>query len=775
MSINTKDIFRLPVLITKGLVLFPGFSETISAEREISRLAAEEAISNNDTYCILVSQVKLENDEVESFKDIFQVGTLCRVMNVKSSGKSPKYNVQALDKVNLFSFEKIDGMFYSNAEIRKDNEENAKEEIVLMKTFIGLLQDNGLTTLFTTKLNDFYSLLKNATDTTSFINFCGHNLNIAYTEKQAVLEGNNNREAIEALIEILELRNKENKYRRTINRKVKESSEKQQKEYFLREQMRAIRKELGEESENAPQELIDRLIKENYPKEVIDKVKEETKRITNMPAGSLEASLIQDYIDNLVALPWVIETEDNNDLKHVREILDADHYGLTKAKERILEYLAVKKMNGNLKAPIICFYGAPGTGKTSLSKSVARALNRNFVKCALGGITDEAEIRGHRRTYVASRPGRIINLLKKVKSKNPVFLLDEIDKLASSNKGDPTSALLEVLDPEQNNAFNDNYLELSYDLSKVLFICTANDLGNIPEPLRDRLELIEVDSYTTFDKLHIAQEHLIRKQIGANGLDKYEVSFNNDAIEYIIDHYTRESGVRELERKIATILRKLIVTYFSLSDDNKVKIVDIDVVKELLGTEIFDSTNKEKESQIGVVTGLAYTQYGGDILPIEVNYFKGSGKFILTGKLGDVMKESCSIALDYVKANAERYGIDSELFDKNDIHIHVPEGAVPKDGPSAGVAITTAIISAFTKKPINSDIAMTGEVTLRGNALAIGGLKEKSLAALRSGIKTIIVPFDNKKNVNELPNEVKDNLKIVYMKNVDDALKELLG
>ncbi|MBR0295181.1 MAG: endopeptidase La, partial [Bacilli bacterium] len=434
---------------------------------------------------------------------------------------------------------------------------------------------------------------------------------------------------------------------------------------------------------------------------------------------------------------------------------------------------AVKKLTGNLKSPILCFYGPPGCGKTSLGRSIARALGRKFFKASLGGISDEAEIRGHRRTYVGSMPGRIINGMRRAGVTNPVFLLDEIDKLASSYKGDPASAMLEVLDPEQNFAFNDNYIEEPYDLSDVLFICTANYLENVPAPLRDRLELIEIPSYTHIEKMHIAFDHLVAKEEELNGLKRGQASFTEEAMNYIIERYTREAGVRELERQIASCLRKVAVT---LVKDPSIEHIEItvDKVKEYLGNEIFEETEKEKKPQIGVVTGLAYTSYGGDILPIEVNYFKGKGGFILTGKLGDVMKESCSIALDYVKSNAEKYGIDPTLFEQNDIHIHVPEGAVPKDGPSAGVAITTAIISCCTKRHVDSNVAMTGEVTLRGLALPIGGLREKSLAAMRSGIKTIIIPRKNERDLVDIPDEVKNKLNIILMDTVDDALKVAL-
>ena len=537
--------------------------------------------------------------------------------------------------------------------------------------------------------------------------------------------------------------------------------------------MKAIKEELGEgkDDEHGPDAIKSKLEKNPYPENVKAKVKRELKRFEMMPESSLEASLIMSYIDTLLAAPWYQKTEDNDDLNNVRKILDEDHFGLEKVKKRIIEYLAVKKMTGNLKAPILCFYGPPGTGKTSLAKSIARALDRKFFKASLGGVSDESEIRGHRRTYVGSMPGRIIQGMTKSGVTNPVFLLDEIDKVGGSSlHGDPSSALLEVLDPEQNFAFNDNFIEEPYDLSNVLFIATANYLENVPAPLRDRLELIEVPSYTELEKIKIATGFLVPKEMKANGLAEGDIVFEEEAIKEIIEHYTMEAGVRNLERLIASICRKAVVDILSNPETKKPVVITVEKAIEYLGVEIFEGSKKEKENQIGVVTGLAYTEFGGDILPIEVTYFPGKGGLVLTGKLGDVMKESATIALDYVRANAKKYHIDDEIFQKNDIHIHVPEGAVPKDGPSAGVAITTAIISCLSHTPVNANVAMTGEVTLRGKALAIGGLREKSLAALRSGIKEIIVPIDNKKDVSELPEEVKKTLKINFMTCVDDAL-----
>ncbi|MBR3228172.1 MAG: endopeptidase La, partial [Erysipelotrichaceae bacterium] len=476
------------------------------------------------------------------------------------------------------------------------------------------------------------------------------------------------------------------------------------------------------------------------------------------------------YLEWLLSVPWWQRSEDNEDLEQVAKILDEDHYGLEKIKERILEYLAVKQMTRSLKSPIICLVGPPGVGKTSLARSVARALDRRFVKVSLGGVRDEAEIRGHRRTYLGSLPGRIIQGMKKAGTVNPVFLIDEIDKMGADYKGDPSSAMLEVLDPEQNSQFSDHYLEEPYDLSDVLFIATANYMENIPAALLDRLEIINISSYTEVEKLMIARNHLIRKQMEINGLNEKQISFDDSIIYHLIRHYTREAGVRQLERVIGALCRKSVLEILK-NKKRSVKITKT-LVKKWLGNEKYEYGMKEKNDQIGVVTGLAYTQFGGDILPVEVNYFEGKGKLIVTGQLGDVMKESTEIALDYIKANAKKYNIDISFFENHDIHIHVPEGAVPKDGPSAGVTLTTALVSAITGTPVNADLAMTGEVTLRGNVLPIGGLKEKSLAAHRSGIRTIIIPKGNVKDLDEIPETVKESIRFIPCDKVDSVIKE---
>ncbi|MEA5061557.1 MAG: endopeptidase La [Erysipelotrichaceae bacterium] len=773
MDNNEKpQTLQLPLLITRELILFPGSPQTIEAGRQISINAVNASRFSADSLIFITSQI---NPEIENptFQDIFQVGVLCRITTANDHGDSVRLRVMPTERVELNNFREIDGYYVCDGKVLTLETVEAKkqEDLVRLLTQTINSMPDLMTRMPKNLLNQIAKTVEAPVLCYSLLSFLQARLDL----KAQALETNSVEKLVNFTLNALSGEKENVELERRIQDSVRESTEKSQKEYFLREKMRAIKKELGDETldEQDADKILEKLEKNPYPEHVKAKVKSELKKFELMPQASLEASLIQNYIETIMSVPWYQRTIDNEDLVNVEKILDEDHYGLEKVKKRIVEYLAVKKLTGNLKSPILCFFGPPGCGKTSLGKSIARALGRKFVKASLGGISDEAEIRGHRRTYVGSMPGRIITGMKKAGVTNPVFLLDEVDKLASSYKGDPSSALLEVLDPEQNTMFNDNYLEEPYDLSDVLFICTANYLENVPAPLRDRLELIEVNSYTELEKVQIAKIHLIPKQIELNGLKKEQVSFHDESITYIIQHYTREAGVRDLERKIAGCLRKVVV---SIVKDPSIKAVDITPKKvaEFLGTEIFENSKKEKEQQIGVVTGLAYTEYGGDILPIEVNYFPGKGGLILTGHLGDVMKESAAIALDYVRANAARYKIDSELFAKNDIHIHVPEGAVPKDGPSAGVAITTAIISCLSHTAVDPNVAMTGEVTLRGNALPIGGLREKSLAALRSGIKTIIVPDENKKSVDELPKEVKEALTIVYMKTVDDALKVAL-
>lgn len=769
---DRPQTLTLPLLPTRSFVLFPSTIQPIEAGRSFSINAIHAAHLQADSLLFVACQ-KNPNDDTIDFDSIYHVGTLCRIVSIVEKGDLVRVRVDVVERIvlNDISFDQVNGYYVANGTI--DNvpmmDEITNDSII--RAIVDKLNNlpNVLSLLNKSTLNQ----VNKVKDAASLCYILASNLQCSTEEKQAILECNNVNELMEKILLLISGEQTKAQIDENIANSVRESTEKSQKEYFLREKLKAIKKELGEttDSANSPESILEKLEKNPYPENIKKKVKSELSKFDMMPQGSLEGALIQSYLDVLMNIPWWEKTEDDEDLKHVEAILDEDHYGLENPKKRIVEYLAIKKLTGNLKSPILCFYGPPGTGKTSLGKSIARALGRKFFKCSLGGISDEAEIRGHRRTYVGALPGRIIQGMRKAGVTNPVFLLDEVDKLASSYKGDPASALLEVLDPEQNNQFNDNYVEEPYDLSDVLFICTANYLENIPGPLRDRLELIQLSSYTEIEKMHIAKEHLVAKQIALNGLKPEQVVFEDDALRFIIRSYTREAGVRELERKIASCLRKVAVNFVK-NPDCGLTTINVDKVREYLGVPIFEDTQKEKEPQVGVVTGLAYTEYGGDILPIEVNYFKGKGALILTGHLGDVMKESASIALDYVKSNAEAFQVDPDLFVNSDIHIHVPEGAVPKDGPSAGVAMTCAIISCLSHRPVSPDVAMTGEVTLRGQALPIGGLREKSLAALRSGIKKIVVPKDNKKDVDELPKEVKDTLQIVFMSSVEDAVKE---
>ena len=764
----------LPLLITRGIIVFPGCNDQLDVGRVFSINAVSSALSDFDGKIIIVSQKNPNEDEI-SLDSIFQYGSLCTITSVREQKNLYKIKVSSIARVKLknadLSLKDDKDYLKSDFDVVESSVVNdQKLETSLVDEIINLLSKFSASTLPPTLINR----LQKGISAEDLTNQLSQFFPFTFQDKEKLLEEVDVVNRLEFILGILEEIKNANEIEKSINRRVRDKTDKQQREFILREKLRATQDELneviGESEEDEEQEILKKLEEQEYPEEVKKKIKKEFQRYKVLPAASLEASMSKTYIDWLVDLPWSKKTEDNNSLENVVKVLDEDHYGLEKVKERIVEYLAVKQMTNSLKAPIICLYGPPGVGKTSLAKSVARALGRKFVKASLGGLYDEAELRGHRRTYVGAMPGKIIKGIKNAGVCNPVFLLDEIDKMASSNKGDPSSALLEILDPEQNIFFQDNYIEENYDLSNVLFICTANYLQNIPAPLRDRLELIELNSYTDIEKMNIAKSHLISKQEKANGLKEGQISFSDESIQFIIDYYTREAGVRELERQISSICRKAVVEFIRNPSLEHISI-DVDKVKEYLGTYKYEYSKKEKQSQIGVVTGLAYTEFGGDILPIEVNYFEGKGELVITGNLGNVMKESATIAIDYVKANAKKYGIDPKFFETHGIHIHVPEGAVPKDGPSAGIALTTCVISSLTNTKVKASVAMTGEVNLRGQALPIGGLKEKSLAALRSGLKTIIIPKDNQKDLADLPHEVKSKLEIILMENVDDALE----
>ncbi len=764
------SIYSYPLLCTRGAVIFPMQDLAV----EVGRKASIDAVNYANAYhssIVLVSQKDLTVD-MPGPDDVFNVGTVCHIKTCRERDDHLKVIFSGLSRCRILKhFIKDDVNYVEVEEIRDFVEDEASIESLTKQAlaeFNVIAQKYARPGFPIRQLSSFDSTLASVLVDT-FAQIYIQNVE----DKQLFLEEENVNKRLQMMLSHIEKERKMDMLEQEINEKVKESIEDGQRDYYLREKLKAIKDELGGKDGGSDiDDLRERVENEPYPENVKAKAREEFKHYEMLPPTTGETGVIRTYLEWLLNVPWYQKSEDNDDLADASRILDEDHYGLVKVKERILEYLAVKQMTNSLKSPIICLVGPPGVGKTSLAKSVARALNRNFVKISLGGVRDEAEIRGHRRTYLGSMPGRIIQGMKRAGTLNPVFLIDEIDKMSSDYKGDPSSAMLEVLDPEQNTLFSDHYLEEPYDLSDVLFICTANYRDNIPAALLDRLEIIELSSYTEFEKLNIARNHLIGKQTGINGLKEGQFELDDDMILYIIRHYTREAGVRQLERTIGTLCRKTVLAILKEKKKN-VKITK-KLVNQWLGHEIYDYGTKEKKDQIGVVTGLAYTSFGGDILPVEVNYFEGKGNLIVTGQLGDVMVESTKIALDFIKANAKKYNIPIEFFEKHDIHIHVPEGAVPKDGPSAGVTITTAIVSALTQKKVKKDLAMTGEVTLRGNVLPIGGLKEKSLAAHRSGIKTIIIPKGNIKDLDDIPETVKEEVTYIPVEKVEQVISEAL-
>jgi len=622
--------------------------------------------------------------------------------------------------------------------------------------------------------SDVRTLIESAQTADKISDIVAFYLRVSEEDKQKYLQMTSVEERLTALLKEIEKEKQIAHLEMKINQEVKRSLDEHQKEFYLREKMKAIQKELGDDysKESVSETFRDKVQSLQMPEAVKQKALEEIKRFEMLPANSSESGVVRTYLEWLVALPWSNHTEDNKDILFAEQTLNEQHFGLEKVKERILEYLAVKTMTGKNPSTILCLVGPPGVGKTSLACSIADALGRKFVKVSLGGVKDESEIRGHRRTYLGALPGRMIQAMKKAGTINPVFLLDEIDKMASDYKGDPASAMLEVLDPEQNSHFSDHYLEEEYDLSQVLFVATANYLENIPAPLRDRMDIIHVDSYTEQEKAEIATRYLIPRQLEAHGLTTDQLTIAEGVVMEMIQYYTREAGVRQLERLVGSICRK--VARKLLAEKLETVSVDSQMLVELLGKHKFTHGLVEQEDQIGVVTGLAYTQFGGDILPVEVTYYKGTGKMVLTGKLGDVMKESAQTAISYVRANADTFNIDPLIFKDHDIHIHVPEGATPKDGPSAGVTMVTALVSALTKKAVKREVGMTGEVTLRGRVLPIGGLKEKSISAHRAGLKVVIMPKDNEKDLDDIPESVKQEMTFIPVSTIDEVLQQAL-
>ena len=766
-----ENTITVPMICTRGIVVFPGQDVLVEVGRTKSINAINEASDNFDGQVFVVCQndVRVEDPSIEN---LYTVGTLSKIKVIRRKQGYMRVTFTGMKRAKLVELKNDNSMLSAVIETLEDEQGDLTEELALVKKIISEFEKvSNVSAAFPA---DIIHQLSQGVSAVTLTDQFGQYLLHDQETKQKLLETLNINERMLLIIAEMEKQQRLSEIENTINMKVKEKIDESQKEYYLREKLKTIKEELGDVSNvtDDSSELRDMINNNPYPEAIKKKALEELKRYEMLPAGSGEASVSRNYLDWLLKVPYWQETTDVDDLAKVREVLDEDHYGLEKVKDRIMEYLAVKQMTGTLNAPIICLAGPPGVGKTSLAKSIARALDRKFVKMSLGGVRDEAEIRGHRRTYLGSMPGRIIQGMKKAEVINPVFLIDEIDKMGADYKGDPSDAMLEVLDPEQNAMFSDHYLEESYDLSKVMFIATANYLENIPAPLRDRMEIIELPSYTELDKVKIAQDHLVPKQLKANGLKPTQLKIKDDMILYIIRHYTREAGVRQLERLIASLCRKTVLAI--LKDGKKSVTINKKLVNSWLGKEIFEYGNKEKKAQVGCVTGLAYTEFGGDVLQIEVSSYEGKGGVVMTGKLGDVMKESAQIAVDYVKAHAGEYKIDPKFFEKNDIHIHVPEGAVPKDGPSAGVTMTTAIVSALTGTPVENNLAMTGEVTLRGHVLPIGGLREKSLAANRVGITKILIPKDNVRDLDEVPTAVKEAITFIPVDNVSQVLKEAL-
>lgn len=753
--------FDLPLIPLRGLTVFPNTTVNFDVGRKKSVAAVTDAVKNRNGKIILCRQIN--TDESNPKPDgIYTVGVLARVVQVISNGgETLRIIVDGIKKVKVTGYVDNPDFFVASYEPMKELHARTVEAKAYRRKCMSVVEEHYFVGERATK--DVYNILNETEEPVAFLYRAAHLMDIS--DRQGFLEIDDVIDKYELLIDFLEDELEIAKVEKKINRKVRESIDKGQKEYYLREQIKAIQEELGDEDDD---DLLLKADKLPIPEESKKKLKKDIERNAKMPTSSPDYAISRNYFDFVFDLPWGIESEDNNDIENARKILDEDHYGLEKIKERILEFLAVRQLTDEKREPIICLVGPPGVGKTSIVKSIARALNRKYVRMSLGGIRDEAEIRGHRKTYVGAMPGRIISNIRIAGTMNPVFLLDEIDKLASDFKGDPSSALLEVLDPEQNNAFRDNYLEIPFDLSKVIFITTANNPDAIPAPLYDRMEIIEMSGYTPEEKLQIAKKHLIGKQLKAHGISEDRLSFTDDGIEKIIYSYTRESGVRGLEKEIANVMRKVAVKIVSGEAQDKI-VVTKDNVKEFLGVEKYLENEKPEHSEVGAATGLAWTAVGGEILTIEVSIVSGKGEILLTGHLGDVMKESARTAISYIHAHADDYDIPERAFKDKDIHIHVPEGAIPKDGPSAGITIATAVFSALTGKGVRNDVAMTGEITLRGKVLPIGGLKEKSLAAMRAGIKKVLIPVDNMKDLADIPESVKNGVKFIPVENVSEV------
>lgn len=770
MEVNTrvtKKLSNMPVLPLRGLLVYPTMVLHIDVGRERSIAALEHAMLGDSTI-FLVTQKDLRVDSpVKS--DLYKMGTLAKVKQMlKLPNGTLRILVEGLNRAEMVSYKDAEKFAIADLEIFEDDQFKDSETEALMRTVLSYFEkyaksSNKITTETIESVLDIEEPGRLADVIASHLPF-------KINEKQEVLDITNIKKRLDHLMirlhdeqEILNLEKK-------ISTKVKQAMERTQKEYYLREQMKAIQTELGDREGKTGEvaDLRKKIDSSGMPDSTLKVALKELDRYEKLPAASAESGVIRNYLEWLVSIPWTEKTEDRIDIAHAEEVLNRDHDGLEKVKERVLEYLSVRQLMNSLRGPILCLAGPPGVGKTSLARSIAESLDRKFVRVSLGGVRDESEIRGHRRTYVGAMPGRIIQGMKKAGTTNPVFLLDEIDKMSNDFRGDPSAAMLEVLDPEQNNTFSDHFIEEPYNLQDVLFIATANDLSTIPGPLLDRMEIINIAGYTEYEKIEITKNHLIPKQTKEHGLKKAQLVIKDEAIADLIRYYTREAGVRGLERQVATVCRK--AAKIIVSGEKKKVTVSSKVLVDMLGKHRFRYGQAELENQVGVATGLAYTTVGGDTLQIEVSLTPGKGKLILTGKLGDVMKESAQIALSFVRTLTDNLGLDSDYFDQHDIHVHVPEGAVPKDGPSAGITMTTAIVSAITGKAIKREIGMTGEVTLRGRVLPIGGLKEKSLSAHRAGLTTIIIPKDNERDIDDIPETIREQLTFKLVSQAEEVL-----
>ncbi len=779
-------MIKKPLMALRDVVALPGVTAYIEVAKA-ETVSAMEAAMENDQMVFTAAKRDAESSDV-NMDNLFEVGTIAKVKQIaRMPDKYVRVVLEGEKRAHLLSLESTDeGYLLANIQVDEDEKDvwdntdilsNHGEPTEQLKHVAMIRQIKQLFREYCERQGkmgqQLQEIVSESIDLNRIIYMITANLPIHYHLKQGIIEPDRVEDRFTGLMVVLERELGILRLQGDISEMVKQQVEDNQKEYYLREQIKAIHKELGEDDAESEADKFERkLSKLKAPDKVKKKIKEEISRYKRVSSNNSESAVIRGYLETLLAMPWKKTSWDNTDVVHAKEVLDTDHYGLEKVKERILEYLAVKKLNKNGTGTILCLVGPPGTGKTSCAKSVAKALGRKYGRICLGGVRDEAELRGHRRTYVGAMPGRVINAVKNAKVKNPLILFDEIDKMVSDGRGDPAAAMLEILDPEQNKHFSDHYLELPFDLSKAFFICTANGTDTISRPLLDRMEVIELPGYTENEKYHIAKEHLWTKQLAQNGITKQQLTITDKALRTVILRYTREAGVRGLERQIASLCRKAAKMIVQEDTKTKIRISDRNV-KEYLGKPVYKPNAANEKPEIGVVRGLAWTSVGGETLEIEVMSLKGSGKLELTGKLGDVMQESAKIALTYVRYLVQDQ-VAEDYFEKHDIHIHVPEGATPKDGPSAGVTMTTAIYSAVTGKPVRADAAMTGEVTLRGRVLPIGGLKEKLLAAKEAGIRVVLVPKDNSRDVEEMETEITDGIELKYVQKVEDVLKEVL-